>query len=145
MTPILRSTIIALAVGIGMLGAFTVGVGVGVRQARHFDRWVDTYPQKFRGPETKMFFRAGVPDMLPGAHGVFGRVVSVAEPSFIVEGRDGFEQEVVAMPGTFIRIGRGEGSFVDIVPDRETAVFGAPNGEGQIEAKLIRVFDGFPR
>lgn len=145
MSPNFRKALFILASCIVLLATFTAGTVIGMRKAQHFDRWADNYPRMFRERDRGAFPGPLVPPTFPGAHGVFGRVISVAEPRVVVEGRDGVEQEVVATSSTLIRIGRREGAFADIRPDSEAAVFGAPNDAGQIEAKLIRVMDGFFR
>lgn len=122
-------------------GAFAAGVDVGERKARHFNGWSQNYDRMFgdrrgfRGGKTPF----GAPS-LPGGHGVFGKVLSVSGQQIVVQGKDGVEQNVLVASSTAIRIGREEGTPEDIRPDAEAAVFGSPNDQGQIEARLIRIF-----
>lgn len=123
------------------LGIFMLGVNVGERKARHFSGWCENYDRMFmpkRGPRGDIPF---APPPMPGAHGVFGKVLSVSDGSIVVQGKDGVEQNVLVTSSTEIRIGRERGTIQDIKADSEAAVFGAPNEQGQIEARLIRPMD----
>jgi hypothetical protein len=125
-----------------LLGAFAGGVTVGERKARHFSNFSENYNHMFGprhiGPGDRLPF--GMP-MLPEGHGVFGKVISVSGSNLVINGKDNVEQNVTVASSTAIRIGREDGTLADILPDTDVAVFGAPNDQGQIEARLIRIFD----
>lgn len=145
MTEFLNSKIaFRVLIGVGLIaliaGTFAAGVSVGERKSRHFSAWTESYGKSFGGPQRDR--RGGRPPfepMLPGGHGVFGQVLSASSGTMVVQGKDDVEQSVLVTSSTKIRIGRDEGKLEDIQPEMEAAVFGAPNGEGQIEAQLIRI------
>lgn len=119
-----------------VLLAFWLGTAVGERRMRHFSGWCEGYRHAFlppRGREQGLFPR------LPNAHGVFGRVVSVSGQTLIIEGNDDVEQSVQVSSSTAIRIGHRAASWEEIRVDGQVSVFGMPNGQGQIEARLIRL------
>jgi hypothetical protein len=121
---------------------FAVGVNVGERKERHFENRNANFEGMFvprpganlRGP-----LPIGGAPLMPPAHGAFGKVVSVVWPSVIISTPEETEQEVVASTSTRIRTDRGTGTEKDVAAGAEIAVFGSPNGKGQIEADLIRI------
>lgn len=136
-----QKILLGLGTCILLLGTFTLGISIGERRANHMNRWAEGYRRQFEQPRGGM--RAPfpfAPRMMPGGHDVFGKVMSAAGNTIIVQGKDGIEQHVIASSSTEIRIDRERGSFADIQPDKNIGVFGAPNTNGQVEAKLIRIF-----
>lgn len=77
---------------------------------------------------------------MPFPNGVFGRVLSASGTTLLIEGQDHFQQNVVITTSTAIRTEQGSTSSSAIQPNQEVGVFGSPNGQGQIEANLIRLF-----
>lgn len=136
-----KGILFALAAMILLCGVFSLGVRVGERKAQHFSRWSENYGRMFgsRGGPGGGFLSPPLFGEMPDAHGAFGTVLSVNGSAIVIQGRDNLEQNVLATTTTVIRIGRGTGSFADIRPDIEVAVFGVPNEQGQIEARLIRL------
>jgi len=143
--------ILAGLAGIAVLaGVFQLGVSIGERKAQHFNRWSENYGRNFgprglpapgfggemmRGPQP-----FGQP-MLPGGHGIFGKVLLTDGSSFVVQGQDDVEQSVLITSSTAIRSGNSEAKPDDIKVDQSVSVFGRPNDLGQIEAKLIRLME----
>ncbi|HWR00021.1 MAG TPA: hypothetical protein VN397_04225 [Candidatus Methylomirabilis sp.] len=126
-----------LAALILLVASFTAGVSVGERKARHFSKWSENYPRMFG---TERGFRGMTPFRgAPDAHGAFGKILSVSGSDIVVQGKDGVEQNVLVSSSTEIRVGRERGGIDDIRPGDQAAVFGAPNEEGQIDARLIRL------
>jgi len=138
---VLRVVLACLAAFILLTGAFCLGINVGERKAHHFAGWMDNYDRAFghRPPEGfKMMPLEPAP--FPGGHGVFGKVISVSGSNLVIQGPDAVEQDVTMTTSTQIRAGRDTIPMGDIRPDMDAAVFGAPNGRGQIDARLIRLF-----
>lgn len=137
------ATLAALAV---LAGVFQLGVTVGERKSRHFTRWYDNYNRNLM-PLAPRREGPGMPPggmpwpMLPNTHGVFGKILSINENSLVVQGKDNVEQNVIITSSTEIRAGRDAGTPEDLKPDTEVSVLGAPNEQGQIEARLIRLFN----
>ncbi|MDP3794105.1 MAG: hypothetical protein Q8R07_05165, partial [Candidatus Uhrbacteria bacterium] len=126
--------LVSLGALILLLGAFSAGVHVGERRIRH---WLFNPHQNFRGGRSP-FERP----LFPAGHGVFGKILSVSGSILVVQGKDRVEQDVLVTTSTMIRVGREEGSLANIRVDGQAAVFGSPNDQGQIEARLIRLFPG---
>lgn len=129
-----------VAVLILMCVSFLAGAKCSERRMRHFSNWSNHYPDMMlphRGMRV-MEFRGRPPMPLP--NGVFGRVLSATGTNLIIEGRDHFEQNVLINASTTIRTERGTASIADIQPEMEVGVFGMPNEQGQIDARLIRLF-----
>ncbi|MBP9762441.1 hypothetical protein KBD34_02380 [Patescibacteria group bacterium] len=122
--------------------AFLLGAKVGQHRSGHFCNWNNHRPEGRempRGPR-------GKPDMMmpmramPLPNGVFGRVLSASGTTFVIQGRDRFEQSVLVTTSTAIRLDNRGASSTDIQTNTEVGVFGAPNEQGQIQAHLIRLF-----
>jgi hypothetical protein len=121
---------------------FLLGVKVGERRARHLNNWSEyaqgrglMMPQQRGGRPMRLPFRP-----MPFPNGVFGRVLSASGTTLLIEGQDHFQQNVVITTSTAIRTEQGSTSSSAIQPNQEVGVFGSPNGQGQIEANLIRLF-----
>jgi hypothetical protein len=137
------ATLATLAI---LAGVFQLGVSVGERKSRHFTRWFENYDRNLMPPGSRRpgpnMPPGGMPmPMLPNAHGVFGKILSVSDNSLIIQGKDNVEQNVIITSSTAIRIDRGVGTIQDLKPETEVSVLGAPNEQGQIQARLIRLFN----
>lgn len=120
--------------------SFLAGAKSSERRMRHLSNWSAHYPERMqphRGMRM-MEFRPQRP--LPLPNGVFGRILSATGTNLMVEGQDHFEQNVLITTSTAIRTEQGTASMGDVQPNMEVGVFGQPNEQGQIEARLIRLF-----
>ncbi len=135
---ILTLSLIALASLILLFGSFQLGMTIGERKEAHASDWCNRYGRMFtfvsKGPEQ-------APPPRPFPNGAFGRVLSASGTGFVIQGKDGMEQNIVVTTSTVIRIGTQTGGSDDVKPDMDVSVFGVPNPLGQIEAHLIRIFD----
>ncbi len=149
--------IVLAAVGclIVLIIVFKTGEFVGYRKARFFERWGENYHRNFGGPRDGFFpsFRYDFDDSTPfGAsfsapssiHGVFGTIIKIdntASSTFLtVKGEDNMEKIVSLSDNTTIVSRRDIIKASELKIDDRVAVIGAPNEQGQIEAKFIRVF-----
>ena len=144
-----RQHVLLLSAGmfLTLILGFAIGVHVGERKFRHFSAWSDRYDAELGRPMMGRSRGKGGPmrgEMghmpFPGAHGVFGKVVSVSGTAMVVEGRDGIEQGVQMTTSTKVRSGAEEKSIADLSANDSVVVFGAPSGDGEIDAQLIRIF-----
>lgn len=140
---VLKWVIIGLVGFIVIILIFGAGVKVGTLKARYSYRWADNYHTNFAGPRGGFLgdwrkFPAG--DFI-GGHGVFGEIIELNDSGFVVKGRGDIEKVVVTTGDTVVKKGRETAEDGFKVGDRVT-IIGSPNEEGQIEAKLIRIFDG---
>src|SRR3990167_8761290 len=140
---VLKWVIIGLTGFVVLVLVFGAGVKVGTLKARYSYRWADNYHKNFAGPRGGFLgdwqrFPAG--DFISG-HGAFGEIIEVKDNGFVIKGRENVEKVIVTDEETTITKGRETIKDGLKVGDR-IVIIGTPNDEGQIEAKLIRVFDG---
>ena len=120
---------------------FGAGVKVGEIKARYSYRWAENYHRNFGGPKEGFF--GDWKEMPRGefmeGHGSFGEIIEIKDNSIIIRGQENIEKLVAINQNTAIVKGR------EIVKDGvkvgdNVVVIGSPNEDGQIEAKLIRIF-----
>lgn len=138
---VLKWVIIGLAGFVVLVLVFGAGVNVGTLKARYSYRWADNYHKNFAGPRGGFLgdwqrFPAG--DFISG-HGAFGEIIEIKDNGFVIRGRENVEKVVVTNEDTTITKGRETIKYGLKIGDR-VVIIGAPNDEGQIEAKLIRLF-----
>lgn len=129
---------------------FGAGVWVGGAKARFSYRWADNYHKNFAGPKTGFFsnWRSFPHDDFIEGHGAFGEIIEITDSptdtgqiGFVIKDRGDVEKIIITTEDTATRKGR------EVLEDGlkvgdNVVVIGSPNEEGQIEAKLIRVFNG---
>lgn len=140
---VLKRVIIGLAGFIVIILIFGAGVKVGTLKARYSYRWADNYHKNFAGPRGGFLgdWRSFPSGDFIGGHGAFGEIIELSDSSFVIKGREDIEKIIVITEETIIKKGRETIQDGLVVGNRVT-VIGSPNEEGQIEAKLIRVFNG---
>lgn len=138
-----RFVIVLCTLGALLIAAliFQAGVIVGFHKATFGYRWGENYHRNFGGPENGFMMHQGS-GMMQAPHGAFGTVISVNEPSFILEGTDKVEKNILTTKDTEIRKQNISIQFSDIKASDQVVVIGEPNDQGQIIARLIRVFPG---
>jgi hypothetical protein len=133
-----------------VLVIFTIGLFVGYHQARVSYRWGENYYRNFVGGP-----RGGVSRELDGndfmnGHGLFGSILSITAintnangmtggETLIVKGGDNIEKSVLVYPDTIITKNRDTVPINDLQMNMNIVAIGAPNGQGQMHAKLIRI------
>ncbi len=139
-----RGIIIGLGLAIVLLGVFRLGQVSGGQKVRFSDRLGENFNRNFRDPRDN-FFRnwSGGPGM-PGGHGAVGEIVSLNLPLVTIAGLDNLEKVVVIEDRTLIRQFQNQITPTDLQIGEHVVVLGAPNAEGQIEARLIRVMPPWP-
>lgn len=138
----LKLAMIVLGGFVAVVLIFGAGVKVGEVKARYSYRWAENYHKNFGGP--KGGFMGGDWRKMPrgefiDAHGTFGEIIEIKDNGFVVKGRGDIEKIIVTTKETVVK--NGAESVVDgLKVGDQVVIIGAPNAEGQIEAKLIRVF-----
>jgi len=122
---------------------FSAGMFVGGTKARFSYQWAENYHKNFGGPRGGFLgdwqrFPSG--DFI-GGHGAFGEIIELNDSGFVIKGRENVEKLIVTTDDTIVKKGRETVKDGFKLGDRVT-IIGSPNDEGQIEAKLIRVFNG---
>ncbi len=130
--------ITAVAVGL-LLGIFQLGIFVGYRKATFSYNWGDNYHRMFAGPK-RGFFQDFQGRGFMNAHGLMGDVLKIDGNTIILRDKDATEKVVIVGPGTTIRRGPEVLQMSDIREGEDIVVIGGPNSQGQIDAKLIRIF-----
>ena len=131
--------LIALAATVILLFTFQMGVFVGYRKASFSFRWGDNYHQNFAGPPHG-FFNDFEGKGFTDAHGVFGTVLRVEGSAIIIKDKDETEKTVVVSTSTSIRRERDNIQLPSVSAGERIVIIGAPNDQGQIDARFIRVF-----
>lgn len=140
---ILKWIIIGLLFIVVIVLVFGVGIWVGGKKAKFSYHWAEQYHKNFAGPRVGFFsdwrnFPRG--DFIEG-HGAFGEIIELQVSGFVIKGRGDVEKVIVTTEDTIIKKGRKTVKDKLKVGDR-AVIIGSPNEEGQIEAKLIRIFNG---
>ncbi|MFZ2881726.1 MAG: DUF5666 domain-containing protein, partial [Candidatus Moraniibacteriota bacterium] len=153
----LKIAIIVFGAMLIALIIFASGVAVGFRKARFSYQWGQNYERNFMGHgpagpggmPVRSGEREGMRDFLRGpegpdfrnAHGLAGAIISIADNNVIVRDRDGKENTVAVDDRTIIKRNADDLKISDLKVDDQVVVMGAPNDQGVVSAKLIRVFN----
>ncbi len=127
---------VALFVLVGV--SFAAGAAVGYRKARFSYAWGENYDRNFGGPHHGILGIFSRPDIL-SAHGTFGSILRVATGTIAVSGNDGAEKIIAISSSTVIRDHFDAVQESDLTIGDTVVVIGAPDSQGQIDARLIRV------
>ncbi len=141
-SPKVRSVLWTLGVVVAVLVVFGAGAAVGYRRALFASRFGQNYYRNFYGgsPGGMMGLMGPIGKMSFSMHGVAGEVINVSSSSISVMDPSGNEQSVAIIPETLIREDDGTITVGELQAGDMVTVIGGPNGEGQIEARFIRVF-----
>lgn len=119
---------------------FVVGAAVGFRKASFSERFGENYQRLFVGRRgLRDLLREGNGRSFMNTHGAAGEIISIAGDSIMIKGVDGVEKDILASAGAVIRDQRRDIQISDLQVGDFIAAIGAPNEQGQIAAKLIRV------
>ena len=141
---VLKWIIIGLAGFVMIVLIFSVGMFVGGMKARFSYQWAESYHKNFAGPKSGFF---GDWRMLPPpsdfieSRGTFGEIIKINDSDFVIKGQSDVEKVILITEGTIIQKGRDTIKKEELKVGDQIVIIGSPNEEGQIEAKLIRVFD----
>jgi hypothetical protein len=78
-------------------------------------------------------------DSLPGAHGAVGEVLKVSSSTLVVAEPNNLEKVIRVSSTTAIRKFRDTITILDIKVGDFISVLGEANGQGEIDAKLVRI------
>ena len=121
----LRGFVIGFAAAAFILLIFRAGVAVGYRKALFSARLGNNYYRPFGD--------------LPGGHGAIGKIVSITWPTLVLAGPDNVEKIILLKDDTIIRRFRETVATSSLALNDSVVVLGAPNDQGEIEARLIRI------
>lgn len=137
---IFRRAVIAVGLLAIIFLSFSAGAFVGYRKARFSYEWGENYDRNFGGPHRGILGLSSEPGFM-NAHGTFGSILGVnaVSSTIAIEGQDKMEKIVSVLSSTALRENHAEIGFADLESGETVVVLGAPNGQGQIEARLVRV------
>lgn len=143
----LKVTLIILIAFIVALLIFKLGILVGSKKALFSCRWAERYAPNFFGPRPDMprrFFEEFDERNLMRAYGTLGKIIQIntEEKSIVVKNEQEPEKIALISSDTIIERGRTKILFSDLKVDDFVAIIGAPNNEGKIQARIIRVLPG---
>ncbi len=156
---VLKWVIIGLLVIVVIVLVLGVGILVGEKKAEFSYRWAEQYHKNFAGPQTGFFsdWRSFPRGDFIESHGAFGEIIQISSASedgdeikfhrlndtdLVVKGRGDVEKVIITTQDTIIQKGRETIKKEELKVGDQIVIIGSSNKEGQIEAKLIRVFDG---
>lgn len=140
---LLKWIIIGLAGFAIIVLIFGAGIKVGTLKAKYSYRWAENYHKNFAGPQGGFLgdFRRGFGDKdFINAHGAFGSIIKIDGSTLIIKGKNDVEKTVLVSDKTEINSRRETVKASDLKVDDQIVIIGSPNEQGQIEAKLIRLF-----
>lgn len=127
---------------------FQAGMLAGYKKVTFGRDWGDNYEKNFGSPHRSfkmMNENFGDFRNMPNAHGAIGKIIKIELPTIVVfDGKDQAEKVILIDDKTEIRKMRDIVSKDELKLDEHIVVIGAPNSEGQIEAKLIRFIPAPP-
>lgn len=132
-----RNVLYVIGIVLAALLIFRAGISVGYRKANFSYRWGENYHRNFGGPRGG-FMRGMRGDDFANPHGAFGKIIKLELPQITIQDRDA-EKIVIVDDNTVIRRFRDTVEPKDLRLDDFVVVVGSPNGQGQVEAKLIRL------
>ena len=139
---VLKKVIISLGVFAVVILIFGAGVFVGGAKARFSYKWAESYHRNFAGPREgfmgNLQERIPMPGDFVGSHGTFGQIIKINDSDFVIQGK--VEKVVLIGNDTVIENGMERVSKDKLAVGDSVVVIGSPNNQGEIEAKLIRIF-----
>lgn len=135
---ILKRIIFGIIIFIGLVFMFALGIWVGEERAQFSFAWAENYHMNFGGPKQGFFGNFPMMDYT-NSHGVFGEIISINANALIVNDEDNVEKTIIVSDATTIIEGGIKVKTSDLQIGESVVVIGDPNGQGQIEAKLIRI------
>lgn len=138
-----KGVLFALGGLVVLLMVFKAGIFVGYRKANFSYRWGENYHRNFAGPRGGFFgdVRRGFEDRdFINAHGTIGAIIKIDGSILVIRGEGDVEKTILVSDKTMIESRREPLAVRDLKTDDRVVVIGSPDEQGQIEAKLIRVF-----
>jgi len=159
--------IIAAIVGVFLVAAISLGVGVavGLHKARFSSDFGKNYEQNFMGSRfndgrgmmngnnrgggmmgNASGFFGGMMRNLEGrdlrnGYGIAGTILSITDNNIIIKDRDNKENTVAVSAQTLIKSRGADLKITDLKQNDQVVVMGNPGDNGVINASLIRVFN----
>lgn len=139
---ILKRVIVGLAGFVVLVLIFGVGMKIGELKARFSYRWAESYHKNFGGPRGGFFgdWRGFPRGDFIESHGTFGEIIKINDSDLVIKGQGDMEKIILISEKTTVEKGRDTIKKEELKVGDRVVVIGSPNEQGQIEAKLIRIF-----
>lgn len=141
---IFTGSLITIGMIVVLLLVFRAGMIFGYHRAVFSIGWGQNYEKNFVGPNKMIGMMGPRGKALIVAHGSNGQIIKIDTASgtstITVKDQDGTEKSVLVTDNTLIRKFTQNIKRIDLREDDHVSVIGSPNPNGQIEAKLIRIF-----
>ncbi len=135
-SPTAMGIIVVIVALIMILATFEAGRAFGLHQARGAGAWGANYDHMFGNPTGPGL---GARSPLPGGHGAEGTISDVTLPTFHIVDPNHPEETVRLDANTIIRSKDGNVASTTLTSGQSVIVLGAPDSQGTIDAKLIRI------
>ncbi len=122
-----------------LLFVFQLGMFVGIQKSGYSQNWKENYGRNFGMPPKGPLGGFEGREFL-GAHGVAGIIIKIGDQDLVIKGQDGMERIIQLSDNVILRHGRENIKITDIDVDDEAVIIGAPNPDGTVLAKMIRIF-----
>ena len=148
----LKKIIIGVAIFAAIVLIFGTGMFVGGMKARFSYQWLENYHKNFAGPRAGFLgdWRGFPRGDFIESHGTFGEIIKISaeggsasggnDSDLIIKGRSDVEKIILISEETTVEKGRDTIKKEELKVGDRVVIIGSPNDEGQIEAKLIRIF-----
>lgn len=137
---VFKISLFAIAGIIFLSLAFALGMFVGYQKARFSYRWGEQYHRNFGGPRGGFFRDFDNGRDYINAHGIFGAILKIDGSMLVVKDAQNTEKLVLISSETAIEKGKQNITLTDLKINDKVTIIGSPNAQGQVDAKLIRVF-----
>ncbi len=126
---------------------FSAGVFVGIEKAKFSYGWGENYYRNFvdpRGPSIGPLDSHNPfwDKTYISPHGLLGQIIELNDHGFVLVGKNQTEVPVEVDNQTIIENQRGSLKLSELKIGDQAVVIGAPDSEGEIEAKLVRIDNG---
>lgn len=137
------------------LAVFSAGMFVGFHKAKFSYQWGDNYQRIFgmpremqnkqsRGMEPRGPMRIFGDEGFINPNSAAGTVIKTDTSTLFIKGDDNVERNIIVNSSTVIMQGHSQLKLSDLRTDDKVVILGSPSSTGQVEAKLIRVFNSPP-
>lgn len=136
----LKKLLVTMACLVLALLIFQAGIYIGYRKAQLSYQWGENYHRVFGGPRGGFLQDLSGDDFVPG-YGLVGTVIKLDGSTLIIKSTNDVERAVTLTDDTTIRRGTNNIGPRDIKTNTAVTIISAPNGDGTLQAKFVRVFD----
>ncbi len=119
---------------------FQFGTNLGSNRGRFACNWAKNYQNNFGGPRFGFGQDQPFNDFVDG-HGIFGEIIKINKTDIVVTSKEGVEKIINISDKTIIKSFEKDITIENLKLNDRLMIIGDPNDQGQIDAKLIRIFN----